>query len=118
MYLLWGADLKLQLSWQMSTIQDSRKTWLETGSLLTVWWRMPVSEAEVAPCLLVLAATHMAVCLLLGEGPGDSRLVLLWYLLNLWSPFKDNEQPIWVPGVLCQHSEIVLWKLLSVQMII
>ena len=82
MCLLWGADLKLQLSWQMATVQDSRKTWLETGSLLTVWWRMPVSEAEAAPCLLVLAATHMAVCLLLGEGPGDSRLVLLWYLLN------------------------------------
>ena len=34
--LLWGADFS-----QMSTIQDPRKTWLATGSLLTVWWRMP-----------------------------------------------------------------------------
>ena len=25
----------------MSTIQDPRKTWLVTGSLLTVWWRVP-----------------------------------------------------------------------------
>ena len=25
----------------MSTIQDPSKTWLTTGSLLTVWWRMP-----------------------------------------------------------------------------
>ena len=35
-----GSDLRLQPSWQMSTIQDPRKTWLATGSLLTVWWRM------------------------------------------------------------------------------
>ena len=39
--LLWGADLRLQPSWQMSTIQDPRETWLATGSLLTLWWRMP-----------------------------------------------------------------------------
>ena len=34
------ADLRLQPSWQMSTIQDPRKTWLATGNLLIVWWRM------------------------------------------------------------------------------
>ena len=38
--LLWGADLWLWHSWQMSTVQDPRKTWLATGSLLTVWWKM------------------------------------------------------------------------------
>ena len=38
--VLWGADLWLWPSWQMSTIQDPRKTWLATGSLLTVWQRM------------------------------------------------------------------------------
>ena len=37
---LWGADLRLRPSWQMSTVQDPRKTWLAMGSLLTVWWRM------------------------------------------------------------------------------
>ena len=31
-------------------------------------------------------------------------------------PFVDNGLPFWVPDVLCQHSEIVLWNLLSVQM--
>ena len=41
MCLLWKADLRLQPSWQMSTVQDPRKTWLATGSLLTAWWRMP-----------------------------------------------------------------------------
>ena len=35
--LLWGADLWLRPSWRMSTILDSRKTWLATGSLLIVW---------------------------------------------------------------------------------
>ena len=32
------------------------------------------------------------------------------------SPFKDIGLPFWVPDVLCQHSEVVLWNLLSVQM--
>ena len=31
------------------------------------------------------------------------------------SPFEENGLPFWVPGVLCQHSEVVLWKLLSIQ---
>ena len=35
--LLWGADLRLRLSWRMLTVQDPRKTWLATGSLLAVW---------------------------------------------------------------------------------
>ena len=34
--LLWGADLWLQSSWQISTIQDPRQTWLATGSLRAV----------------------------------------------------------------------------------
>ena len=32
------------------------------------------------------------------------------------SPFKDKGLLFWVPDVLCQHSEIVLWNLLSAQM--
>ena len=30
------------------------------------------------------------------------------------SPFKGNGLLFWVPDVLCQHSEFVLWNLLSV----
>ena len=30
--------------------------------------------------------------------------------------FEDNRLPFGVPDVLCQHSEVVLWNLLSVQM--
>ena len=33
------------------------------------------------------------------------------------SPFEENGLPFWVPGVLYQHSEVVLWNLLIIQMI-
>ena len=39
-YLLWGADLRLWHSWQMSTMQDSRKISLAPGNLLKVWWKV------------------------------------------------------------------------------
>ena len=32
----------------------------------------------------------------------------------LLSPFEDNGLLFWVPDVLCLHSEVVLWHLLSV----
>ena len=63
--LLWGADLRLWPSWQMSTVQDPRKMRLATGSLLTVWWRMPVSgfKNTAAPSLLVPAVACLPLCL-------------------------------------------------------
>ena len=39
---------------------------------------------------------------------------LLYFVLP---PFEGNRLPFWVPGVLRQRSEVVLWKLLSIQMI-
>ena len=56
-----GADLRLRPSWQMSTMQDPRKTCLATGSLLTVWWGMPVSGAEIGAAPRLQALT--VVCL-------------------------------------------------------
>ena len=41
-------------------------------------------------------------------------LCLLYFVLL---PYKESGLPFWVPGVLHQHSEVVLWKLLSIQMI-
>ena len=38
--LLWGPDLRLWNSCQISIFQDPRKRCLATGSLLTVWWKM------------------------------------------------------------------------------
>ena len=44
-------------------------------------------------------------------------LLSLFYLLYIFlPPFKDNGPLFWVPNVLCQLSEVVLWNLLSVQM--
>ena len=45
--LFWGADLRLQHSWQMSTVQDPEKTWLATGNLLTVWGKMTSLEPRL-----------------------------------------------------------------------
>ena len=39
---------------------------------------------------------------------------LLYFVLP---PLEENGLPFWVPGVLCQHSEVVLWKFLNIQMI-
>ena len=36
---------------------------------------------------------------------------LLYFFLP---PFEDNGLLFWVPDVLCQHSEVILWNLLSV----
>ena len=62
MCLLWGADLWLQPSWQMSTIQDPRKTWLATGSLLSLV-EDAISGARIAPSLLALAVVRLPLCL-------------------------------------------------------
>ena len=37
---------------------------------------------------------------------------------SLLSSFEENGLPFGVPGVLHQCSEVVLWKLLSIQMIV
>ena len=37
--------------------------------------------------------------------------VFLYFVLP---PFEDNGLLFWVPDVLCQHSEVVLWNLLDV----
>ena len=64
----------------MSTIQDPRKTWLATGSLLSLV-KDAISGAEVAPCLPTLAVACLPLCLLWGEQPVCSWLALLWCLL-------------------------------------
>ena len=53
-----------------------------------------------------------------GLKPPDSGFQSYSYssLENSPSPFEDNGLLFWVPDVLCQHSEVVLWNLLSVQM--
>ena len=53
-----------------------------------------------------------------GTGLHPQLFYLSFYLLYLFLPsFKNNGLPFWVPGVLRQCSEVVLWNFLSVQMI-
>ena len=50
---------------------------------------------------------------------GSPSIPLLSLFLSLYfflPPFEDNGLLFWVPDVFCQHSEVVLWNLLSVQM--
>ena len=63
MCLLWGADLRLCYSWQMSTVQDPRKTWLATGSLLSLLEDVSGAKIAAAPCLPALAITCLSLCL-------------------------------------------------------
>ena len=41
--------------------------------------------------------------------------LFIFYIFFL-PPFEDNGLLFWVPDVLCQHSEVVLWNSFSVQM--
>ena len=68
--LPWGADLWLRPSWWMSTIQDPRKTWLVTGSLLSVWWRMLSVGQDCSPACLSASGRGCA-----GPQPASSPLV-------------------------------------------
>ena len=44
-------------------------------------------------------------------------LCLFFCLLYFFLPvFEDNDLLFWVPDVLCRHSEVVLWSLLSIEM--
>ena len=44
-------------------------------------------------------------------------LCLFFRLLYFFLPvFEDNDLRFWVPDVLCQHSAVFLWNLLSIEM--
>ena len=51
-----------------------------------------------------------------GWSPSIPLLSLFLSFIFFVPPFKDNGLLFWVPDVLYQHSEVVLWHLLSVQM--
>ena len=78
--LFWGVDLWLQPSRKMSSIQDSRKAWLATGSLPTVWWMMPSLGLSLP--LSGSGCCPPASLPLVRNGPVGCWLALLWYLLS------------------------------------
>ena len=54
----------------------------------------------------------------LSQDGSPSLPLLSLFLSFIFFPtsFEDNGLLFWVPDVLCRHSEVVLWNLLSVQM--
>ena len=51
------------------------------------------------------------------DGTPSLPPLLFFRLLYFFLPvFEDNDLLFWVPDVLCQHSEAVLWSLLSIEM--
>ena len=46
--------------------------------------------------------------------PSLPLLSLFLSFIFFLPPFEDNGLLFWVPDILCQHSEVVLWILLSV----
>ena len=52
----------------------------------------------------------------LNGSPSLPLLSLFLSFIFFPTSFEDNGLLFWVPDVLCQHSEVVLWNLLSVQM--
>ena len=53
----------------------------------------------------------------LGQSSLPTSFVSFFVLLYFFLPvFEANDLLCWVPDVLCQHSEVVLWSLLSIEM--
>ena len=53
----------------------------------------------------------------LGWSSLPTSFVSFFRLLYFFLPvFEDNDLLFWVPDVFCQHSEVVLWRLLSIEM--
>ena len=50
------------------------------------------------------------------DGALSLPLLSLFLSFVFLPPFEDNGLLFWVPDVLCRHSEVVLWNLLSVPM--
>ena len=50
------------------------------------------------------------------ESPSLPLLSLFLSFIFFLPPLEDSGLLFWVPDVLCQHSEVVLWNLISVQM--
>ena len=78
-------------------------------------WFQGLPQTRQSECFLVFG--NLSFLRLPSQNGSPSLPLLSLYLLYFFlPPFKDNGLPFWVPDVLCQHSEVVLWNLLSVQM--
>ena len=105
--------------------------WARNLLVLINLFFLPVMLPSVLPRLATDSAASVSWCLetsllkipfpgwdsLPGTELPPYLLCLFFRLLYLFLPvFEDNDLLFWVPDVLCQHSEVVLWSLLSVKM--
>ena len=75
--------------------------------------RHRLGSESVSWCL----ETSLFLRLPFGDGAPSLHLLSLFLSFIFFPPpFEDNGLLFWVPDVLCRHSEVVLWNLLSVQM--
>ena len=78
--------------------------------LINVPWSQGVlwcsHDLNLSPLLLVFSLIFTVV----------SRLLHLYTTVDKTSPFEDTRLLFWVPDVLCQDSEVLLWNLLSFEM--
>ena len=96
--LFWKADLWLQPSRRMLTVQNPKKPWLATRSACS-WYRMPFWSHDCP--LLALAA--LACLSPVGDGPVCSWLALLsplfcepdWWWLGLFVGSWDSYPTVW-----------------------
>ena len=67
-------------------------------------------------CFLVFGNFSPFKIPFLGQSSLPTSFVSFFHLLYFFLPvFEDNDLLFWVPDVLCQHSEVVLWNLLSAE---
>ena len=76
-------------------------------------WFQASPQTQQWECFLVFVNFSLFKDSLPGMELSPYLFCLLYFFL---SPFEDNGLLFWVPDVLCRHSEVVLWNLLSVQM--
>ena len=94
------------LEWVAISFSNEWKWKLKVKSLSRVWFlETPWTAAHQAPPSMGFARQEYWSGVLLPSP---------YFVLP---PLKENGLPFCVPGVLCQRSEVVLWNLLSIQII-
>ena len=97
----------------------ARNLWV----LITYLFFLPIMLPSVLPRLgtdsamrVVLGVWKPLFLRLPSQDGAPSRPLLSHFLSFIFflPPFEDNGLLFWLPDILCQHSEVVLWILLSV----
>ena len=87
---------------------------------LPVMWPSVLPRLATNSAVRVFPGVWKPLFLRLPSQDGARSLPLLSLFLSFiffLPPFEDNGLLFWVPDVLCQHSEVVLWNLINVQLL-